>query len=95
LSSTTSGTVSCQYVAHRSLTGGRLRLSLSAVSNVKIITYIGTSTTVSVPICQLAATGTDCTWTDANAIISIANSGVSCSSSAACSFTGTLTWEAY
>merc|ERR1711953_291600 len=32
LSSTTSGTVSCQYVAHRSLTGGRLRLSLSAVS---------------------------------------------------------------
>ena len=63
--------------------------------NVKIITYIGTSTTVSVPICQLAATGTDCTWTDANAIISIANSGVSCSSTAACSFTGTLTWEAY
>eukprot|EP00093_Oithona_nana_P006398 06398.XXX_48035_46283_1 [CDS] Oithona nana genome sequencing. len=98
LSSTTSGSVDCQYSVHRSLAGGRLRLASTTVTNTQVKVFIGTSTTVSVPICQLIGTGTDCTWTDANAIIQIKNTGsasVQCSVSDACSYTGTLTWEAY
>ena len=65
------------------------------LQNTQIIVFIGTSTTVSVPICQLTGTTTDCTWTDANAIIQIKNAVVQCSPTDTCLYTGTLTWEAY
>lgn len=68
------------------------------LQNTQIKVFIGTSTTVSVPICQLTGTTTDCTWTDANAIIQIKNTGsaaLACSGTNTCLYTGTLTWEAY